>query len=88
MPERIEQKIELSKAGFNAFVLNELADVKATQSAILEGLAEFNASSENMSFDEAFEKLNGKRLMYFTSLIEKIINDYGSIPDSDKIPAN
>ncbi len=88
MPERIEQKIEISKAGFNAFVLNELADVKATQSAILEGLAELKASLENISFDEAFDKLNGKRLMYFTSLIEKIINDYGSIPDSDKIPAN
>lgn len=87
MNDRIEQKVSLSKAGFDKFLLNELIDIKATGLTIMDTLAGVIAKQENISFDEAFSKINGKRLLYFNDTIEKVLTDYGEITDSDETPS-
>ena len=84
MPNRIEVTAYLSKSGFNAFLLNEIADIKATQLAIMDGLAELLSKTNDVDFESEYDRLNKKRHAYIADLMKKIMEEYGAIPDPNE----
>lgn len=85
--KKIEQNIILSKNGFNAFLLNELIDIIASQKTIFDAIAEIKAKTEGKSTEAMLQELNAQKLLYFSEISEKVIDEYGAIPD-DKNMAN
>jgi hypothetical protein len=85
MSKRIEQKISIGKTAFNAFMLNEMMDIIASQRVIFDSIAEIKSKVDNLSSEQVLQDLNGKKLLYFTELTEKVLNEYGVIPDDGNI---
>ena len=85
MSKNIEQKLSIGKNAFNAFMLNEMMDIIASQKVIFESIAEIKATANNVSFEDTLKSLHGRKLLHFTELAEKVLTEYGSIPDDSNM---
>jgi hypothetical protein len=85
MSKNIEQKLFIGENAFNAFMLNEMMDIIASQKVIFESIVEIKANTNNVSFEETPKDLHSRKLVHFIELSEKVLAEYGAIPDDNDI---